>query len=311
MDKIAIIAAQILDFLEKKNMSSASGLCFSCLPKHYDAPSLLNNFVARDGQQLGYRFYDSTDKSRVFILLHGSSAEGEYLHPLANHLSQSMGQVYVPNLRGHFASGKVPGDCNYIGQLEDDLCDLINHFTLQNKKIYLVGHSSGGGLSIRFSGGPYGKLIHGAVLLSPAIPTAPTMRQGNAGGWAKVSQWKIVFLLILNCIGIRFLNHTKVIQFNRPVEYCNGKETLSYSYNLNSSYHPRIPYQRDIPSLKDRSLVVIGSNDEANDPALFSQVMQDPQSKFIRIIPGAQHLDISQNPQAFDAITHWVNDYES
>ena len=140
-----------------------------------------------------------------------------------------------PNLRGHYASGALRGECSYVGQLEDDLYDLMEHFQLQKKKIYLIGHSSGGGLAIRFAGGLYGNIIQGYVLLAPAIPTAPTMRQGTAGGWADVSIAKIIALSLLNSIGIQRFNHTHVIRFNKPKEYCDEKETLSYSFNLNAS----------------------------------------------------------------------------
>ncbi|MBS3904684.1 MAG: alpha/beta hydrolase [Simkania sp.] len=283
------------------------GLDFSSLPRRYGHPPSLLSYTARDGVKLSYRCYDSSKRDKVVILLHGSSSHGEYLHSLAERLKTTVGQVFVPNLRGHYASGIVSGDCSYIGQLEDDLCDLIKRFSLQDKKIYFIGHSSGGGLAIRFMGGIYGNLVRGVVLLSPAIPTAPTMRGGTAGGWAKLSYWKIILLSILNALGIRFLNHMKVIQFNLPKAYCNGKETLSYSFNLNSSYHPRLPYHKDISSLKGKSLVIIGSKDEANDPALYPDVMQDPDSTSIRIIDGVKHLDVVQNATVVDVSADWIN----
>lgn len=206
--------------------------CFSSLHRsHETVPPSLKQFRARDGQTLSYRFYESPNKDRTIVLLHGSSAHGEYLHPLAEHL-RDVGQVYVPNLRGHHASGDARGDCSYIGQLEDDFADLMGQESTDAREIYIVGHSSGGGLAIRLSGGIYGHWIRGFVLLSPAIPTAPTMREGTAGGWAKFSLWKIIFLSVLNSFGIRFLNHLKVIQFNRPSEYCDGTETLSYSLGV-------------------------------------------------------------------------------
>lgn len=64
-------------------------------------------------------------------------------------------------------SGSPRGDCAYIGQLEDDLVDLIQRMQLQNKKIFLLGHSSGGGLAIRFAGGNHNIPIHGYVLFLP------------------------------------------------------------------------------------------------------------------------------------------------
>jgi non-heme chloroperoxidase len=287
----------------------SSELDFSSLSQHYQSVPPLKEFRARDGEKISYRSYDSSKEDRVMILLHGSSAHGEYLHPLAEHL-KALGKVYVPNLRGHYLSGSVRGDCSYIGQMEDDFVDLIDHCGLRGKKIYVVGHSSGGGLAIRLAGGPYGKCIQGFILLSPAIPTAPTMRQGTAGGWAKVSFWKIILFSVLNRFGIRFLNHVKVIQFNMPPKYCDGTETLSYSYNLNTSYHPRLPYQKDIAALKNRGFVLVGSEDKAMDPLQYPKVMQDPHSISIQIIQGSKHLNLVHNLTAFHAVTQWIETHE-
>jgi hypothetical protein len=63
--------------------TTSSGLCFSSLPRHYESVPMLEGFKARDGESLTHRVYDSVKKDRVIILLHGSSAHGEYLHPLA------------------------------------------------------------------------------------------------------------------------------------------------------------------------------------------------------------------------------------
>jgi hypothetical protein len=68
---------------------------------------------------------------------------------------------------------------------------------LQSKKIFLFGHSSGGGLAIRFAGGDHGIPVYGYVLLSPAISRAPTMRQGTAGGLASVHLLKLLFCSFL------------------------------------------------------------------------------------------------------------------
>ena len=94
--------------------TTSSGLCFSSLPRHYESIPTLEGFKARNGESLTHRVYGSVKKDRVIILLHGSSAHGEYLHPLAERL-KNIGQVYVPNLRGHYASGNARGDCSYIG----------------------------------------------------------------------------------------------------------------------------------------------------------------------------------------------------
>lgn len=265
----------------------------------------LSTYVAKDGVRLSYRFYDSINKDKVIFLLHGSSGHGEYLHSFAEYLSKNgIGQVYVPNLRGHYGSGGKRGDCARIGQLEEDLYDFINLFDLQDKKIYLAGHSSGGGLAIRYAAGPYGDEIQGAVLISPAIPRAPTMRLGTAGGWASISLFRMILLSFLNAVNITFLNHLPVIWFNKPKSLCDGRETLSYSYNLYCSYHPRQPYQKDISAMRGKFIVITGSQDEANDYRRFAEVMQN--SSAIRVINGAKHLDIVQNLSMMEMAANWI-----
>ncbi len=266
---------------------------------------LLQKFQARDKQWLSYRIYPSSNTKRALILLHGSSYHGAYLNEFAQYFSNhSLGTVYVPNVRGHFGSGNHRGDCEYIGQLEDDLIDLINYFNLKDKEIYLIGHSSGGGLAIRFAGSPYASLIKGFVLLSPVILTAPTMRQGTAGGWAQPHTATILLLSTLNACGITWFNHWSAITFNKPSVYCDGTETLTYSFNLNSSYHPRIPYQPDIAALKGKYLLLVGSLDEANDPAQFKNVMPDKNT--IYVLDAVHHLDIMQDKYAMDMVDKWI-----
>jgi pimeloyl-ACP methyl ester carboxylesterase len=267
--------------------------------KEYLPP--LRTFLARDGEELSYRLYDGVDSDKVMVCLHGSGSHGEYLHGLAKFLSKEMGQVIVPNLRGHFGSGKTPGDCAYIGQLEDDMMDLIQKLHLQGKKIYLLGHSSGGGLAIRLAGSQYSKSFYGYILLAPAIPTAPTMKKESS--WADVSTFKIVFLSILNGFGITSFNHSNVISFHMPSEFKNGTETLSYTFNLNTSYHPRIPYEGDVKALDGKYICFVGQEDELMEPAEYKKIMNEDR---VKIIANEKHLPIVLNQNVMEAIVEWV-----
>lgn len=55
--------------------------------------------------------------------------------------------VITPDLRGHGRNLKDQPDINYIGQLEEDIEDIIRYAkdSLNARKIILAGHSSGGG----------------------------------------------------------------------------------------------------------------------------------------------------------------------
>ena len=61
------------------------------------------------------------------MFVHGSSYHGAAYHELAVALSRAgVSKVYLPNLRGHHMSGRRRGDVDYVGQLEDDIADLIS-----------------------------------------------------------------------------------------------------------------------------------------------------------------------------------------
>ena len=95
-----------------------------------------------------------------------------------------MAQVYTPDLRGHGINPIKRGDINYINQLEDDLADFVSIIKKKhpNSTLIIGGHSSGGGLAIRFAGSQYNKSVDAYLLLSPYLEhDAPTFRL-DAGG---------------------------------------------------------------------------------------------------------------------------------
>jgi non-heme chloroperoxidase len=277
-------------------------------PTDIDLPSL-RRYPARDGEQLAYRFYDST-ADRILIFIHGSSYHGAGYHALAAAISLGgAAKVVLPNLRGHYQSGRHRGDIEYVGQLEDDLDDLIDFLRAEHHDgpITLGGHSSGGGLAIRFAGGPHAEDVSSYLIMTPIIPRSPVMRGGTAGGWANVDLRRLFGLLALNAIGIRGFNGLPIVDFNKPAKFWDGTETLSYSYRLNTSYHPRHRYQNDLRALPERTLFMIGGDDEANDPdALRALVAADAPRAEMKILPGITHFGIFNDPAALDVAAAWL-----
>jgi pimeloyl-ACP methyl ester carboxylesterase len=272
-------------------------------------PPAIRRYAARDGEQLAYRLYDSpTD--RVLVFVHGSSYHGAGYHPLAAALSAAgAAKVVLPNLRGHYLSGRHRGDVEYIGQLEDDIADLIAAVRRSGLAgpLTLGGHSSGGGFVVRFAGGPHAGLASSFLVLAPAIPLGPAVRGGDGGGWASVHLRRIYGLTALNAIGIHGFDGLPVIDFNKPVQYWDGTETLTYSHRLNVSYHPRLRYQDDMRALGERALVAIGERDEAFDPQIMRAMFaaDAPKARF-EVLPGINHLGLITEPAAHAAIAAWL-----
>jgi non-heme chloroperoxidase len=279
-------------------------------PPALAAASGLARYRARDGSWLSHRFYDSPADA-VLIFLHGSSYHGGGYHDLAQAIAAGgHAKVYLPNLRGHYMSGARRGDVDYIGQLEDDLADLIAFAREQGHRgpVLLGGHSSGGGLAIRFAGGAHRDLVDAFVLLSPVLPVAPTTRGGDAGGWASLAGRRLAGLLILNAFGVTGFNALPSIQFNKPEEYWDGTETLSYSYRLNASYHPRYAYQADVAALGDRVLLLVGEDDEANDASAYAALFaESPSQARIEILPGVDHFGVFTEAAALERLAAGVS----
>jgi non-heme chloroperoxidase len=278
-----------------------------------DPPSL-RRFAARDGEQLAYRVYDST-ADRLLIFVHGSSYHGAGYHALAAHLSLSgAAKVVLPNVRGHYQSGRHRGDVDYIGQLEDDLADLVQFLRGEGLRgpVTVGGHSSGGGLAIRFAGGPHKDLASSFLMLAPVVPRAPSVRSGTAGGWANLHFRRLYGLLALNAIGIHGFDGLPIIEFNKPAKFWDGTETLSYSYRLNMSYHPRYDYAADLKALGSNALAMVGADDEAIDPpALRDLFAANAPSARVEILPQVNHFGIFSEAAALEKMAAWLKSLPS
>jgi non-heme chloroperoxidase len=306
---LLLVAAAVMVFLPPRQDNGACNYDFKSVVENRPAEPVRppEFYRARDGAELAYRFYDS-DSDRILIFVHGSSYHGAGYDELARALSSSgAAKVYLPNLRGHYLSGPRRGDCDYLGQLEDDTADLIALIRSrgQTGPILLGGHSSGGGFAIRFGGGAHGDLASGYILLTPVIPLAPIFK--HTSGWVTADVRRMIGLQIFDAFGITRFDEIPVVWFNEPPQYRNGTETLVYSFRLNQSMHPRYDYGRDIAALGSNVLVLVGSDDEQNDAAAYAPLFHryDPDVT-VKILPGVHHLGITRDPATFAAIEQWV-----
>ncbi|MEI7296509.1 alpha/beta fold hydrolase [Paraburkholderia tropica] len=267
----------------------------------------VQRYAARDGEPLAFRFYDST-ASQVLIFVHGSSYHGASYHALAAHLSQrGIARVVLPNLRGHYLSGTRRGDIDYIGQFEDDLADLVTHLRNRGESgpIVLGGHSSGGGLVIRFAGGAHAALVARFLALSPAIARSRSLKANS--GWASLHLRRIIGLALLNLFGVHGFDALPVIAFNKPARFRDGSETLAYSYRLNSAYHPRARFDRDVAKLGAQSAVLVGAHDEAVDaPLLGELVARASPETYFAILPDINHFGVFTREPAIAAVAAWL-----
>jgi len=289
----------------------------AALQADYSGIPDLTKFSARDGAQLGYRFYPSKSGSdRVIVLVHGSSWHGMQFHKMAKAFSDAgLGDVVLPDLRGHGPDAVTRGNIAHIGQLEEDMADLITHIkgrANQEKEVVLGGHSSGGGFVVRFASGEYGALADRLVLMAPYLQhDAPTTRP-NSGNWAFPALRRIIGLSMLNNVGITALNHLPIIKFNMPASVRdNGMghtATLEYSYALNTGFSPRRNYKGDLARIAQPLLLLVGSEDESFFAEKYEPLMS-PHVKngTYQIVPKLNHFGVVFADQAIEEIATWIN----
>ncbi|MBU2533353.1 MAG: lysophospholipase [Alphaproteobacteria bacterium] len=268
----------------------------------------------RDGFSLETRRYgDAATAGRIVILLHGSGWHGMQFHKLAKALAALENiAVLVPDLRGHGVKPGRRGDIGFVGQFEEDIADLIGDArkTSPQAEIILGGHSSGGGLAVRFAGGRYGALAERYALLAPYLGHAAPTTRPNSGGWARPAIRRIIGLSMLNALRITFLNHLPVIAFAMPQAVLDGPlghtATTAYSHRLNVSYAPR-HHARDLGALTQPVLVLVGTDDEAFIAEQYDPVMaRYSRQADTRLIEGCGHLDIVNNDEAITVLSRWI-----
>ena len=270
------------------------------------APVAVSKARLRDGLKIDVRQLSAKGiDPPLLILLHGSGWYGQQFDALLPALAKHA-DVIAPDLRGHGPQAKLRGDVAYIGQLEDDIADLIDLYARPEQKIVLAGHSSGGGLAIRFLSRAHGDRVTSAILLAPFLKyNAPTMRP-NAGGWSRPLVRRFIGLSLLNAVGVTVLNHLTVLQFAFPEFVLNTVHkvalTRAYTYRMNLSYEPRSDYLSDIAALPRFDLIV-GQDDKFFIADAFKPLMRAVTDKGqYHMIQTRGHLNLLYAPETLQII---------
>jgi alpha-beta hydrolase superfamily lysophospholipase len=261
------------------------------------------------------RWYPSVDpRAPVLVLLHGSSWHSLQFEALGKALAAAgVAHVAAPDLRGHGFTPVKRGDIGHLGQYEEDIADLIDEVRRRapGRAVLVGGHSSGGGLAVRFAAGKYGAMADGFVLMAPFLNHAAPTTRPNSGGWARPMVRRIIGLTMLNMARVRALNGLTVIQFAVPAVVRDGPlgatATTHYSYRLNTSYAPRSDYKADIAALTRPFLLLAGREDEAFVADAYEPLMAPLTRRgTYELVSGVGHLGIVDAPETVAALTAFL-----
>jgi alpha-beta hydrolase superfamily lysophospholipase len=262
-------------------------------------------FQARDGTALAYRHYPARAAAagRIAILVHGSTGSSASVHALAAALAARGVETWAVDIRGHGASG-ARGDIGYVGQLEDDLADLVAvvRKTAPTAPLTLIGHSAGGGFALRVAGSPMQALFARTVLLAPYLGyNAPTNRP-HSGGWANPDIPRFIGLAALRSIGIDCCEGLPTLAYAVPPNSAMN-QTSTYSFRLMRNFAAHWDYRSDLAGATRPLTIICGADDElmlADKYAEAVRGMTPPVE--VKLIDGVNHMGIVSNPAAVSVI---------
>jgi alpha-beta hydrolase superfamily lysophospholipase len=262
----------------------------------FDDMPALRFFTARDGTQLAYRRYDTADignRKGSIMLVHGSSANSNSVHPLAQSFLEAGYTVYAFDIRGHGKSS-VKGQVSYIGQLDDDLEDFVNTVQPARPRT-LLGFSSGGGFALRVAGSPRSLQFDSFLFMAPYIHyKAMTNRSGASSAWAAMGIPRLVSLILLNRVGVTYFNDLPVLNF-AVSDSPKADLVRQYSYALALSFQPPDDYRSVIRSISRPVEVIAGGDDELFYADRYRPLLDEAGRSDIpvTIVPATGHVNLT------------------
>ncbi len=132
---------------------------------------------AHDGLRLFARRSEIDNARADVILVHGFGEHSGRYGPLTDHLTREGFSVTAYDHRGHGLSDGLPGHVEGFSEYDEDLAAVIKSLSARassDKKIFLIGHSMGGLVVLRYVSRNAGDLS-GAVVTAPLLGIAASV----------------------------------------------------------------------------------------------------------------------------------------
>eukprot|EP00571_Detonula_confervacea_P002540 CAMPEP_0172318312 /NCGR_PEP_ID=MMETSP1058-20130122/34509_1 /TAXON_ID=83371 /ORGANISM="Detonula confervacea, Strain CCMP 353" /LENGTH=347 /DNA_ID=CAMNT_0013033115 /DNA_START=24 /DNA_END=1067 /DNA_ORIENTATION=- len=294
--------------------------------------------AASDGVEIAITVYEppvvakeqQTTSSTALVFYHGGGAHsGAGYQNLARGIAKNFGTtVYLPDLRGHGASGGPRGDAPSKEQVWRDVdtvlgfvADHMKQNQKQNKqtsKIFLGGHSSGGGLVVNYSTAkeeagsktetPSLVGVDGYVLVSPELGYKSGTAKPGRFDFASVNMPAFVANGIFGILG-----HYRAVKFRYPQEILEADEGMVAfnTVNMAKAITPESPREQmqamgkanSENSGNDKNTeptsgkpigLWVGSEDELFVPEKVTDFIpkRDNDNNTGEVVPGKNHLGI-------------------
>lgn len=263
--------------------------------------------MASDGVELAIKIYEpptATATQTSLLFYHGGGAySGGGYQNLAKGLSEKYGiTVFLPDIRGHGVSGGDRGDAPSKEQVWRDIDTALDFVAKKQQekfgklsKIYLGGHSSGGGLVVNYATEPNNSrldMLEGYVLVSPELGYLSGTARKDRTDFAKVN---ILAFIVNGIFGV--LGHNKAVQFNYPAEVlAANKGLVSFNtVNMANAITPENPKEQIASMTSDGAKPValwVGADDELFDAEKVAEYVPETEHNTGKVLKGKNHLGI-------------------
>ena len=265
----------------------------------------------KHGKLIAYRSYTVSEPQKLAIMLHGSAMESRTLHGVARYLQAHNIASFVPDIRGHGATGTL-GDIDYVGQLEDDLENLLAYLKNEHPQTscILLGFSAGGGFALRVASSHLGKLFDQYVLLAPLLHHSKQTSKNTVTTWAQPFLPRLIALTMLDFLGLSWFQSLPVMAFAIP--HKNGNHALTYtptySYKLQKNFRPQANWQKCVKNITRPLTVIIGQEDELFLADQYQQVLTSLNPSIqVRLLPGLGHAALCREKVALQEIVNTIH----
>jgi alpha-beta hydrolase superfamily lysophospholipase len=263
--------------------------------------------TARDGQRLGYRYFEGRPGGGIAVVVHGSTGSSISMAGVARALATKGVSSYVIDLRGHGESGPL-GDIAYRGQLEDDMADLLALIGQRHpgEKRILIGHSLGGAFAFRIAAGPLGDRFDAYAATSPFLSADTTVSRPDSGGWADAAVPRIIALSLLDSVGITAFSGLPAVAYAVAPD-APGKRASVYSHRLLANMSLPRDWRAALAAIRRPAAILIGAEDEMFLANAYASAVTAANPRIgVEVLPGMDHMATTLQPAALERLAETV-----
>jgi len=264
----------------------------------------IKTITADDGIEIAYREHlpEGKDAFPCLLFVHGSTCHGGAYGTVGPDLAREGIGTYMMDLRGHGLSGGPRGDVPVPIMLMKDIERLLDTIRGPHcSKLFLGGHSAGGGIATKYYA-EHKENIDGLVLLAPFFSRkAPQNNRDDSSD--AVSMSKAKFLLAMLNPSIRFMHF----------HIADDEDELSVAdYSLNWTRAAQLSDYRGGMQAVDLPLVwIVGDEDDFVDIDIareeFEKIPSDDKEFILREGIGHEMVTEESVPQ----MATWISKHSA